>query len=177
MSCQRRLLRRFGRGWGLGPKVEKLKIKNWFLPVTNHGYMVKYMKIKSLEDNCLDSLPVKEPKIIGFFLGILLEDEILKIMPVQKETRQYTTFKAFVATNDYGGHVDLGVKCSRKSPLQFVVPSSSLSCPSCQSGVANGVTKMARPTVPCKVMCHCGSVLVHLIPAPHGTRTVSVPVP
>ena len=31
--------------------------------------------------------------------------------------------------------------------------------------------------VPCKVMGHCGSVLVHLIPAPRGTGIVSAPVP
>ena len=32
-------------------------------------------------------------------------------------------------------------------------------------------------TVPCKVTGHCGSVLVHLIPAPKGTGIVSAPVP
>lgn len=31
--------------------------------------------------------------------------------------------------------------------------------------------------VPCRVTGRCGSLLVHLIPAPRGTGTVSAPVP
>ena len=45
-----------------------------------------------------------------------MKDEVLKIMPVQKQTRagQRTRFKAFVAIGDYNGHVGLGVKCSKE---------------------------------------------------------------
>lgn len=45
-----------------------------------------------------------------------LRDEVMKIMPVQKQTSagQRTRFKAFVAIGDYDGHVGLGVKCAKE---------------------------------------------------------------
>ena len=45
-----------------------------------------------------------------------LKDEVMKIMPVQKQTRagQRTRFKAFVAIGDSNGHCGLGVKCAKE---------------------------------------------------------------
>ena len=61
--------------------------------MTKLGRLVKDGKIKSLEEIYLYSLPIKEHEIIDMFIG-----EVLKIMPVQKQTRagQRTRFNAFV---------------------------------------------------------------------------------
>ncbi len=55
-------------------------------------------KIKSLEQIYLFSMPVKEYQIVEHFLGPSLKDEVMKIMPVQKQTRagQRTRFKVSV---------------------------------------------------------------------------------
>uniref|UniRef100_A0A8C5K3U6 Small ribosomal subunit protein uS5 n=1 Tax=Jaculus jaculus TaxID=51337 RepID=A0A8C5K3U6_JACJA len=158
-----------GRCRGRGARGGKAEVKEW-IPVTMLGRLVKDMKIKSLEEICRFSLPTKESEIIDFFLGMSLRDEVLKIMPVQKQTHagQQTRFKAFVAIGDYIGHVDLCVKCSKEVATLSIVP------------VRRGYwgNKIGKPhTIPCKVTGCCGSVLMCLIPAPRGTGIVSAPMP
>ncbi|EGW10382.1 40S ribosomal protein S2 [Cricetulus griseus] len=120
------------------------------------------MKIKNLEIYLLP-LPIKQPKTIEFFVDASLKDEVLKVMPVQKQTQagQRTRFKAFVTIGDYNGHVGLGVKCSKElaTAIRGAIILAKFSIVPVWRGYWGN--KIDKPhTVPCKVTGRCVSVLV-----------------
>ncbi len=136
-------------------------------------------KIKSIEEIYLFSLPIKEYQIVDHFLP-KLKDEVMKIMPVQKQTRagQRTRFKAFVVVGDFDGHVGLGVKCSKEvaAAIKGAIIAAKLSVIPVRRGYWG--TVLGEPhTVPAKHTGKCGSVVTRLVPAPRGTGIVAAPVP
>lgn len=147
--------------------------------MTKLGRLVKDGKIKSIEQIYLFSLPIKEYQIVDYFLP-KLKDEVMKIMPVQKQTRagQRTRFKAFVVIGDSDGHVGLGVKCAKEvaTAIRGAIILAKLSVIPVRRGYWGSA--LGEPhTVPCKVTGKCGSVLTRLVPAPRGTGIVAAPTP
>jgi len=166
--------------------------------MTKLGRLVSRGAIKKLEDIYLFSLPIKEYQIIDHFIpsnkrggppmmdmgdspkGSKLDDEVMKIMPVQKQTSagQRTRFKAFVAVGDQNGHVGLGSKCSKEvaGAIQGAIIVAKLSVIPIRRGYWGN--KIGGPhTVPCKLTGKCGSVRMRLIPAPKGTGIVAAIAP
>jgi small subunit ribosomal protein S2e len=126
------------------------------------------------------SLPIKEYQIVDWFLGTKIKDEVMKIMPVQKQTRagQRTRFKAFVIVGDHDGHVGLGVKCAKEvaTAIRGAIILAKLSVVPIRRGYWGN--KIGAPhTIPTKITGKCGSVRVRLVPAPRGTGIVAARVP
>jgi len=150
------------------------------VPVTKLGRLVKDGQIKTLEEIYLFSLPIKEVQIVEYFLGGKLKEEVMKITPVQKQTRagQRTRFKAFVVVGDHDGHVGLGVKCSKEvaTAIRGAIIDAKLNIVPVRRGYWGN--RIGQPhTVPMKITGQCGSVRMRLVPAPRGTGIVAGRVP
>jgi len=131
-----------------------------------------------MEEIFRHALPVKEWQIIDYFFKDTLKDEVMKIMPVQKQTSagQRTRFKAFVAVGDANGHVGLGVKTAAEvaTAIRGAIWAAKTSIVPVRRGYWGG--KAGKPhTVPVKVTGACGSVRFRIIPAPRGTGLVAAP--
>src|ERR1700712_5626869 len=121
-----------------------------------------------MEEIYLFSLPVKEYQIVDFFLP-KLKDEVMKIMPVQKQTRagQRTRFKAFVVVGDSNGHIGLGVKTAAEvaTAIRGAIWSAKTSIVPVRRGYWGSLAGKPH-TVPLKVTGKSGSVRFRIIPAP-----------
>jgi len=144
--------------------------------VTKLGRLVKEKLVKRLEEVFLFSLPVKEPQIVDWFLGSKVTDDVIKIMPVQKQTKagQRTRFKAYIVVGDKDGHIGLGAKCSKEvsGAIKGAIADAKVNLVPVRRGYWGNKVGPVH-TVPCKITGKCGSVSVRLIPAARGTGIVA----
>jgi small subunit ribosomal protein S2e len=142
--------------------------------------LVKEGKIKSVEEIFLYSLPIKEYQIVDQLMGPALQDEVMKIAPVQKQTTagQRTRFKCYVCVGDANGHIGMGMKCAKEvaTAIRGGIINAKMNLMPIRRGYW-GLKSGLPHTVPCKISGKCGSVRVRLIPAPRGSGLVASVIP
>lgn len=119
------------------------------------------------EEICLFSHPIKGSEIIGFFL----KDDVLKVIPVQKQTGagQQTMFRAFIVMGDYNQHTGLDVKCSKEVATAICGAILLAKLSVVPVGQSYWWSKIGKPVLyHARLTGLCGSVLVRLVPAPRG---------
>jgi len=136
--------------------------------------------VKSIEEIYRFSIPIKESQIVDALFEDKLKEEVMKIMPVQKQTQagQRTRFKAFVLIGDSNGHIGLGVKVAKEvqGAIKGAIIDAKLNLVPVRRGYWGN--KIGKPhTVPTKVTGKCGSCRVRLVPAPRGTGIVAAGAP
>ena len=152
-----------------------LNPKEKWLPRTKLGRLVQSGKIKTIEEIFLHSIPIKEFEIVDLLLPDL-KDEVMRIKPVQKQTRagQRTRFKAISAVGDKKGHVGIGIKTAAEvaNAIKGATIYAKLGIIPVRMGFWGN--KIGQPhTVPMTVTGKCGSIRMRLIPAPRGSGIVA----
>jgi len=160
-------------------------MRSEWTPVTRLGRLVKSEEVQELAQIYRFSLCIKEDEIVDRLLGgtgedAKLKDEVMKIMPVQKQTTagQRTRFKAFVAVGDSSGFVGLGWKTSAEvaDAIKGAIKAAKMSLIPVRLGYWG--SRFEDPHTICsKLTGKCGSVRMRLIPAPRGTGIVAAMAP
>jgi small subunit ribosomal protein S2e len=164
-----------------GPRRARDAKDGEWIPVTRLGRLVKEGLITNVNDIFLFSMPIKESSIVDtLFPNETLFDEVMKIMPVQKQTSagQRTRFKAFVIVGDKNGHLGMGVKCAKEVAIAIrggIIAAKMALIPVRRGFWGDRFGDVH--TVPAKTNGKCGSVSVRIIPAPRGTGLVASPAP
>lgn len=162
-----------GKGKGKGKKDDE------WIPCTKLGRLVKDGKIKSLEEIFLFSMPIKEYQIVDQILGESCKDEVMQIMPVQKQSSagQRTRFRCCVAVGDGKGHIGMGIKCAAEvaTAIRGAIIAAKMNIVPIRRGYWGKMSGEPH-TVPMKLTGKCGSVRVRLVPAPRGTGLVAAPL-
>ncbi|VDK28072.1 unnamed protein product [Gongylonema pulchrum] len=143
-------------------------------PVTKLGRLVKDGKVTSIEQIYQKSIPVLEHQIVDRLLPGL-KNQVLRILPVQKETSGglRTRFRAFVAIGDRNGHVGLGVQCAKRvsTAIRRAVYRAKTSVVPIRRAYWHFKTG-----VPHTIVARYYEVQVKLYPAPRGTGICGPPV-
>lgn len=167
---------RGGRGGKPTGKGGRFESKGW-KPLTKLGRLVETGQIKTLEEIFKQSLPIKETEIVDKIIGesATYKEEMIKVKPVQKQTRagQRTRMKVWVLIGDGKGHIGVGQKSHKEvqGAMQGAIAQAKMAMVPIRLGYWGN--KIGQPhTVPMKMTGKNGSVRVRLVPAPRGTGIV-----
>lgn len=167
-----------GKGKGKGKGNSRGGDDGEWVPCTKLGRLVKDGKVRSLEEIFLFSMPIKEYQIVDQLLGESCKDEVMQIMPVQKQSSagQRTRFRCTVVVGDGKGHVGMGVKCAKEvaTAIRGGIINAKMNIVPIRRGYWGKMSGNPH-TVANKLTGKCGSVRVRLVPAPRGTGLVAAP--
>lgn len=150
--------------------------REW-IPRTSLGRMVQEGKITSLNEVFVEGYKIQESQIVDTLLPNLQQD-VLDINLVQKQTDagEKSRFKALVVVGNYEGFFGLGVGKDKqvRAAIQKAVLDAKINIVPVKRGCGSWECVCGEPhTVPFKVSGQCGSVRIHLFPAPKGLGVVA----
>lgn len=153
-----------------------LDLEEWE-PRTRVGKLVKDGRITTIDELFQQGLPLAEPEIIDILLGDTLEDDVIDISLVQRQTDagRKRKFRATVVIGNKNGYVGVGeAKLKEIGPaIKKAMVNAKLNIRPVRRGCGSWECNCGGPhTVPFKSTGKVGSTKVILYPAPRGLGLV-----
>ena len=146
-------------------------------PRTRVGRLVKEGRITTIDEIFQQGLPLVEPEIVDMLFGDTIEDNVVDISFVQRQTDavRKRKFRATVVVGNKNGYVGVGeAKLKEIGPaIKKAIVNAKLNIRPVRRGCGSWECSCGTPhTVPYKVTGKVGSTEVILYPAPRGLGLV-----
>jgi small subunit ribosomal protein S5 len=146
-------------------------------PKTLVGRLVKEGKITSIEELFANNYRITEPEIVDLLVPNL-QQEVIDIKLVQRQTDagEKSRYKAIVAVGNGDGLIGLGTAKSTQvvMAIERAVNRAKMNLIYVQRGCGSWECACGEPhSLRVTVKGKCGSVEVHLLPAPRGLGLVA----
>lgn len=154
-----------------------MEIEEWE-PRTRVGRLVKEGKITTIDEIFQQGLTIAEPEIVNVLIGDLLEDEVVDISLVQRQSDagRKRKFRATAVVGNKDGYVGVGeAKLKEIGPaIKKAITNAKLNLRPVRRGCGSWECSCGEPhTVPFKVSGKVGSTNVLLFSAPRGLGLVT----
>lgn len=153
-----------------------MDLEDWE-PRTRVGRLVKEGRITTIDEIFQQGLPLVEPEIVDMLFGDTLEDDVVDISLVQRQTDagRKRKFRATVVVGNRNGYVGVGeAKLKEIGPaIKKAIVNAKLNIRPVRRGCGSWECSCGTlHTVPYKVSGKIGSTEVILYPAPRGLGLV-----
>ncbi|MCR8432864.1 MAG: 30S ribosomal protein S5 [Crenarchaeota archaeon] len=154
------------------------ELEEFWKPRTTIGKLVKEGKIGTIQELLYYTSSIPEPEIVDWFVGDKIYGYILNVIVTARMTDSGRRFSfrtvAVIGNKDGLVGVGKGGNPEMRFSIQEAITNAKKNLIPIMRGCGSWECRCNMPhSVPFKIVGECGSVRIHLLPAPRGTGLVA----